>query len=70
MDDLLRRKMENKELVFETELQVPVYILDYRHDDQLNTFDIHVVTCDGELPFHCYPDTLDFEVDCNQYIVQ
>jgi len=69
MDDKLRNYKENKILVFESELQVPVYIMDYRHDPHLNTFDIDVVTCDGELKFSCYLDTLDFEENCSKYLV-
>lgn len=69
MDDLLKKYKDEKILVFETDLQVPVYIMNYRHDRELNTFDIDVVTCDGELPFSCYPETLDFNEDCSKYIV-
>jgi len=69
MDDKLRKYKDEKILVFETEFRAPVYIVDYRYDNQLNTFDIEVVTYDGFTYFSCYPDTLDFKEDCSKYLV-
>lgn len=69
MDDILANRMQNKIPVFNIESKQLVYVTNYGHDYELYTFWIECQPVEGGVTYCCYPEDLDFEVDCNQFTI-